>query len=56
MEIKKLRDFQEKSKDQQSELDAIRARRAYEESERIARNREISELEIKVNYIDLLET
>jgi len=52
METKKLRDKQEKAKDQQSELDAIRAKRAYEESERIARQREITEIEVRKRKVD----
>lgn len=50
METKKLREKQEKAKDKASELDSIRARRAYEEAERNARQREILELEIRVRF------
>ena len=43
----KLREKQEKAQDKQSVLDALRAKRAFEESERIARDKERKELEHK---------
>lgn len=39
-EIQRLRELQEKAADRQSEIDALRAKRAYEEGERQARERE----------------
>ena len=54
--MQKLREKQEKAKDKQSELDAIRAKRAYEEAERICRNKERQEIIIKNNkVVQLLE-
>jgi len=56
METKKLRDKQEKTNDMNSEFDALRARRAYEENERISRQREITEYEVRKKKVDdLLE-
>jgi len=52
METKKLRDKQEKTNDMNSEFDALRARRAYEEAERISRQREITEYEIRKKKVD----
>jgi hypothetical protein len=43
-EVQKLREKQERFKDKQSELDAIRAKRAYEEYERAAREKEKNEI------------
>lgn len=43
-EVQKLREKQERFKDKQAELDAIRAKRAYEEYERAAREKEKNEL------------
>jgi hypothetical protein len=53
-EIQKMREKQEKAKDKQSELDAIRAKRAYEEAERQARLRERQEIITKQRKIDEL--
>ena len=44
-EVQKLRDMQEKAQDRQGEIDALRAKRAFEESERLAREKERKELE-----------
>lgn len=46
-EVQKLRDMQEKAQDRQGEVDALRAKRAFEESERLAREKERKELEWK---------
>jgi hypothetical protein len=46
-EIQKMREKQEKAKDKQSELNAIRAKKAYEEAERqeiIIKQQKIEEL------------
>lgn len=47
-EVQKLREKQERFQDKQAELDAIRAKRAYEHAERNARERERREIEIRV--------
>jgi hypothetical protein len=39
-EIQRLRELQEKAADRQAEIDALRAKRAFEEGERQARERE----------------
>jgi hypothetical protein len=44
-EVQRLRELQEKAQDRQAEIDALRAKRAFEESERIARDKERKELE-----------
>ena len=43
--------MQEKANDRQAELDALRAKRAMEQNERNARDKERREAEQKVNYI-----
>jgi hypothetical protein len=54
--VQKLREKQERARDKQSELDAIRAKRAYEEAERAARERERQEIIIKnKKVVELLE-
>lgn len=47
-ELQKMRDRQEKAKDKQSELDALRAKRAYEDAERQAREKARKEIMLKV--------
>jgi hypothetical protein len=42
-EIQRLRDLQERAADRQSEIDALRQKRAFEEGERAARSKEILE-------------
>lgn len=54
-EVQRLRDLQEKAQDRQSEIDALRAKRAFEESERIARDKERRELEHKQKVLQDLE-
>lgn len=44
-EIQRLRDLQERAADRQSEIDALRQKRAFEEGERAARSKEILEAE-----------
>jgi len=44
-EIQRLRDLQERAADRQSEIDALRQKRAFEEGERAARAKEIAEAE-----------
>ncbi len=44
-EVQRLRDLQEKAQDRQSEIDALRAKRAFEEGERLARDKERREME-----------
>eukprot|EP01016_Furgasonia_blochmanni_P038727 TRINITY_DN4714_c0_g2_i1.p2 TRINITY_DN4714_c0_g2~~TRINITY_DN4714_c0_g2_i1.p2 ORF type:complete len:228 (+),score=74.06 TRINITY_DN4714_c0_g2_i1:649-1332(+) len=47
-EVQRLREMQEKANDRQAEIDAIRARRAWEENERNAREKERREAEIRI--------
>ncbi len=47
-EIIKLRKLQEKAADRQAEVDAIRAKRASEHADRLAREKEKRDAEIKV--------
>lgn len=49
-ETQKMRERQERAQDKQSELDYIRAKRAYEQTERIAREKERKEIEKRVSY------
>lgn len=44
-EVARLREMQEKAADRQSEIDALRAKRAFEEGERQARRKEVAEKE-----------
>ena len=44
-EIQRLRDLQERAADRQSEIDALRQKRAFEEGERAARSKEVMEAE-----------
>lgn len=44
-EVQRLRDLQERAADRQSEIDALRQKRAFEEGERAARAKELSETE-----------
>jgi hypothetical protein len=46
-ETQKLREKQERAQDKQAELDAIRAKRAYEETERQAREKEKNEIIVR---------
>jgi len=45
LEIKRLRDLQERAADRQAEIDALRQKRAFEENERNERAKEIAEAE-----------
>lgn len=54
-EVQRLRELQEKAQDRQAEIDALRAKRAFEESERIAREKERKELEYKQKVLRDLE-
>ena len=54
-DVQRLRELQEKAQDRQSEIDALRAKRAFEESERIARDKERKELEHKQMVLRDLE-
>jgi len=47
LEIKRLRDLQERAADRQAEIDALRQKRAFEENERNERAKEIAEAEKK---------
>lgn len=47
-EVQRLRDLQEKSNDRYAEIDALRAKRSYEESEKNNREIERREAEAKV--------
>lgn len=53
--MQRLRELQEKAQDRQAEIDALRAKRAFEESERIAREKERKELEYKQKVLRDLE-
>jgi hypothetical protein len=53
-EVQKLRERQERAQDKQAELDAIRAKRAYEEAERNAREKEKSEILTRNNKVVLM--
>ena len=54
-EIQKLRDLQEKAADRQADIDALRAKRAFEEGERNARKREVLENEKRVRLLAEME-
>lgn len=54
-ETQKLRDQQEKASNRQEEIDAVRAKRAFEQSERDARNREKLEQEKKLRLLKDLD-
>lgn len=54
-EIQRLRELQEKAADRQAEIDALRAKRAFEEGERQARERERMEHEKKQRILADLE-
>lgn len=54
-EVARLREMQEKAADRQSEIDALRAKRAFEEGERQARAKEIAERERRVQQAADLE-
>ncbi len=53
-EVQKLREKQERAKDKQAELDAVRAKRAYEEAERAAREKEKNEIIIKNKKVHMM--
>jgi len=54
-EIQRLRELQEKANDRQAEIDALKAKRAYEEGERIARERDRQEVEKRRKIAQELE-
>ena len=54
-EIQRLRELQEKASDRQAEIDALRAKRAFEESERHARAKEREEHEKKLRVLKDME-
>jgi len=54
-EVQRLRDLQEKAQDRQAEIDALRAKRAFEEGERKARDKERRELEHKQKVLEDME-
>ena len=54
-EVQKLRELQEKAQDRQAEIDALRAKRAFEEGERQARAKELAAIETKKKQMDDLE-
>jgi hypothetical protein len=43
-EVQKLRDMQQRAQDRQADIDALRAKRAFEEGERLAREKERKEI------------
>ena len=53
-EVQRLREMQEKANDRQAELDALRAKRAMEQNERQAREKERREAEQKVLFLRLM--
>lgn len=54
-EVARLREMQEKAADRQSEIDALRAKRAFEEGERQARAKEVAERERRAQQAADLE-
>lgn len=54
-EVQKLRELQEKAQDRQAEIDALRAKRAFEEGERYSRAKELSAIELKKRQMSDLE-
>lgn len=54
-ETQRLRELQEKASDRQSEIDALRAKRAFEESERLERLKEKREQEKKLQVLREME-
>jgi hypothetical protein len=54
-DVQRLREMQEKAADRQSEIDALRAKRAFEESERLARDKERTELQKKQDVLAEME-
>ena len=54
-EIQRLRELQEKANDRQAEIDALKAKRAYEEGERLARERDRQEVEKRLKIAQELE-
>merc|ERR1711935_1317903 len=54
-EVARLREMQEKAADRQSEIDALRAKRAFEEGERGSRRKEVAEKEKMVRQANELE-
>ena len=54
-EVARLRELQEKAADRQAEIDALRAKRAFEEGERQARDKERRDLEHKQKVLRDLE-
>ena len=55
MEVARLRELQEKAADRQAEIDALRAKRAFEEGERAARDKERRDLEHKQKVLKDME-
>jgi hypothetical protein len=54
-EVARLRELQEKAADRQAEIDALRAKRAFEEGERAAREKERRDLEHKQKVLKDME-
>ncbi len=54
-EVARLRELQEKAADRQAEIDALRAKRAFEEGERAARDKERRDLEHKQKVLREME-
>jgi hypothetical protein len=54
-EVQRLRELQEKAADRQADIDALRAKRAFEEGERNARLREKLEMEKRTRLLADLE-
>lgn len=54
-EVQRLRDLQEKAADRQAEIDALRAKRAFEEGERRHREKERKERENKIKVMKDME-
>jgi hypothetical protein len=49
-DTQKLREKQERAQDKQADLDGVRAKRAFEDAERKARERERKEIRDRVKY------
>ena len=54
-EVQKLRELQEKAQDRQAEIDALRAKRAFEEGERQSRSKELQAIELRKRQMAELE-
>lgn len=54
-EVQKLRDMQQRAQDRQADIDSLRAKRAFEEGERLAREKERKEIIYKQRVLQEME-